>query len=178
MRVGARRSERSHGMDASAVAGWTDFFVATAGAAAALAGLIFVAVSINLQEVMRGAGLPERAAEAIALLMTVLIVGALCLVPGQPAWVLGIEILVATGCAWALQLRIHVVAVLRRESPSTLMLVERILMAEVPMALLAVGGVTLVVGQGGGLYWLVPAFLLCFASGVFDGWVLSIEILR
>lgn len=158
--------------------GWSDFFVAGAGAAAALAGLLFVAVSINLQAVLRYPGLPERGAEAIALLMTVLIVCSLCLIPGQPSRLLGVELLLVTAVAWALLLRIHVAAVRGRFSPTRRLLVQRIAMAEIPMLLLAVGGVSLFVQSGGGLYWLVPALLGCFVSGVFDAWVLLIEVLR
>ena len=64
---------------------WESFFVALAGAAAALVGLVFVALSINLTKVLGGRGLPERAAEAIVLLSSVLLVALLGLVPGQPA---------------------------------------------------------------------------------------------
>jgi hypothetical protein len=40
---------------------WHDLFVAVAGAAAALAGLVFVAVSINVERILQYKGLPERA---------------------------------------------------------------------------------------------------------------------
>jgi hypothetical protein len=40
---------------------WTDFFVAGAGASAALAGLVFGAVSINVDRILDLRGLPEQA---------------------------------------------------------------------------------------------------------------------
>jgi hypothetical protein len=48
---------------------WHDFFLAVAGAAAVLAGLVFVGVSINLDIIMsnRGYGLRGRALEALIL---------------------------------------------------------------------------------------------------------------
>jgi hypothetical protein len=64
-------------------------FVAEAGASAALAGLLFVALSINLERILKGAGLPGRAGKAIVLLLTVLVVSTFGLVPGQSPRVLG-----------------------------------------------------------------------------------------
>ncbi len=63
---------------------WESFFVAEAGASAALAGLVFVGVSINLDKVLRAPGLPGRAGEALVVLLAVLITSSLLLVPGQP----------------------------------------------------------------------------------------------
>jgi hypothetical protein len=80
---------------AYAPADWTGFFAAVTGAAAALAGLLFVAVSINLQELLKpkNASLPGRAAETLAMVLFVVVSAALVLVP-QATWLLGAEILV------------------------------------------------------------------------------------
>jgi hypothetical protein len=61
-------------MPAYSAAEWESLFVAEAGASAALAGLLFVALSINLERILKGTGLPGRAGEAIVLLLTVLVV--------------------------------------------------------------------------------------------------------
>jgi hypothetical protein len=39
-------------------------------------------------------------------------------------------------------------------------------------------GASLLARRGGGLYWLVPAFLLLLGVGVIYAWVLLVEILR
>ena len=43
---------------------------------------------------------------------------------------------------------------------------------------LIVGGVSLVVGGGGGLYWVLGAVLLAFVSASINAWVLLVEIKR
>ena len=75
-------------------AAWAAFFAAVTGAAAALAGLLFVAVSINLDKMLKGSALlSARAAETLATLLFVVISCALVLVP-QDVELLGAEILV------------------------------------------------------------------------------------
>jgi hypothetical protein len=89
----------AHATDPSA---WEGLFITEAGVAAVLAGLLFVAVSINLGRILLHPGLTGRAAEAIGLLTGVLVACTLGLVPGivlclvvavLDAWVLLIEIL-------------------------------------------------------------------------------------
>jgi hypothetical protein len=81
---------------------WHDFFLAQAGAAGVLTGLVFVGVSINLEKIVSdpSSGLAGRAAEALILLVAVLIASVLVLVPGQGAGVLGAEVLVVELAAW------------------------------------------------------------------------------
>ena len=70
-------------MTAYEVREWSDLFVAAAGASAALAGLVFVAISINIERILKFKGLPERGLETVLLLVAVLIVSMVGLIPGQ-----------------------------------------------------------------------------------------------
>ena len=93
-------------------------FVAEAGASAALAGLLFVALSINLERILKGTGLPGRAGEAIVLLLTVLVVSTFGLVPGQSPRVLGAEVLAFGLLPWLILIRIDIGAVRSHVGPS------------------------------------------------------------
>jgi modulator of FtsH protease len=79
------------------VSEWSDLFVATAGAGAALAGLVFVAVSINLERILSLPGLPERALQTVLMLAIVVVISIVALIPGQDRVVLGVELLIVAG---------------------------------------------------------------------------------
>jgi hypothetical protein len=165
-------------MHAYATADWEGLFLAEAGASAALAGLLFVAVSINLTKILEVPGRPGRAGEAIVLLVSVLVVCTLGLVPGQSPTLLGAELLAAGLVAWLIVVVIHVRAVRGRVGPSSGVLAGRVVLAQVAVLPLLAAGVSLLLGAGGGLYWLVPGVVLCLVVAVLDAWVLLIEILR
>ncbi len=80
---------------------WTNFFVAEVGASAALVGLLFVAVSINLTKIIQYPSLPGRAFEALTVLVVVLLVATLAHVPGQSTTALGIEVTSTAAVGWA-----------------------------------------------------------------------------
>ncbi|HEX5039186.1 MAG TPA: hypothetical protein VFW95_03520 [Candidatus Limnocylindria bacterium] len=94
-------------MGAHDPAAWGEFGLALVGAAAALAGLLFVAISINLHEILSGPGLTGRAGEAVLVLIFVLVTTALLLVPGQGPRALGIEWLTATAILFCVLVAIH-----------------------------------------------------------------------
>ena len=54
------------------LAQWSNFYVAVAGASAALTGLIFVGVSISLAKILSIPSLPNRALVSLILLLNVL----------------------------------------------------------------------------------------------------------
>ena len=57
------------------------------------AGLLFVAVSINVERILSYEGLPERGMETLAMLLGALVVSIAGLMPGQSHVALGIELL-------------------------------------------------------------------------------------
>src|SRR5580692_9267770 len=73
-------------------ADWGSFLVAMVSAAAALTGLLFVAVSINLENILKASSLAARAAETLAGLLLVVISCSLALVP-ENVRLIGMEIL-------------------------------------------------------------------------------------
>jgi hypothetical protein len=81
---------------------WHDFFVGTIGVAAALTGLLFVAISINLEQILKYPQLPGRAAGTLGILVSDLVVSRITLAPGQGPRTLGIEI-AAVGAIVAVQ---------------------------------------------------------------------------
>ena len=79
------------------IAALVDLFVPRPGRRP-LAGLVFVAVSINLEQVLDFPGLPDRALATLTLLLGPVVVSLFCLVP-QSLTAFGIE-LVVRGAVW------------------------------------------------------------------------------
>ncbi|MBE3558183.1 MAG: hypothetical protein IMW89_03040 [Ktedonobacteraceae bacterium] len=71
---------------------WESFFVTAGGAAAVLAGLIFVGISINLQKLLQRTIVSRGAWVSLMTLVEVLVVSLLMLIPEQPLVVLGAEV--------------------------------------------------------------------------------------
>ncbi len=156
---------------------WTDLFVATAGATAALAGLLFVAVSINLERILGEEGLPDRALETVLFLVGVLIVSILALIPGQSAAVLGLELLVVGIVLAFAVIRLPLV----REPDAPQMrawLLFRWGIRALALVPLILGAASLMTSDGGGLYWIVAGVVFAITGAVANAWVLLVEILR
>src|SRR5215472_10346042 len=74
---------------------WHDFYVMTGGAAAALTGLLFVAMSLHAREIMENRFYSDRAIGTLMSLASQLILSGAVLLPGQPIWLLGVEVEIA-----------------------------------------------------------------------------------
>ena len=84
---------------AAAVLRWHDFFLATAGATAALLGLLFVGVSINLAALAADerVDLRARAGQAFSNLVFVLVIALIMLIPNPDPGTLGLSLALVAG---------------------------------------------------------------------------------
>ena len=130
---------------------WDGFALAVVTAAATLTGLLFVAVSINLQRILSFPNLPPRAGQTLILFSTPLFSGLLRIDARTPP---------------------------SANTNRLTWLVSGFFPAVVSCGCLVVAAATLLAQAGGGLYWFVPSALGGVAFGLINAWVLLVEILR
>jgi len=158
--------------------GWTEFNLAMVGATTALAGLLIVAMSVNIAEIMKSTTLPPRAAASIATLVLAMVAGALGLIPGQPDVAYGSEVLVAAAIASVFQ--VHAMRVIARDEGISLF--DRIAKSTagvLPIAGFLLGGVLIVAGTAAaGLVAVAVGSVLAVIAAIVVAWVVLVEVLR
>ncbi len=158
---------------------WTAFFAAELGAAAALAGLVMVAISINLSRILADPILPGRAVETLILPSGVLVVSSCALVPGQPPLAFAAEIGLTGLAMWLapvmLQLRVRPTQG-RGAYPRNFF--PRVLLAQLSSLPIIASAVLIAAGNGTALYWMVPGIVFALIATILNAWVLLVEILR
>jgi hypothetical protein len=133
-------------------ANWESFFTSLISASAALTGLLFVAVSINLDKILKGSKfLPARAAESLATLLLVVVSSALTLVP-QGVRLLGLEVLVLVVPMLVITLWSQITH--RRGNPGDPLLwsLSRLTTTAAATVPATFAGLSLAIHWGGGLY--------------------------
>jgi modulator of FtsH protease len=155
---------------------WKDFYVASAGASAALAGLVFVAVSINVERILQYRGLPERGLVAVLLLLGAVVVSLFGLVPDQSQEAFGVEVLVVgvVLCAAILLLTLRS----RPEPGQESHLASALGVPAIGALPLVAGALLLALGEDGGSYVVLAGIIGAVVGGVLNAWVLLVEILR
>jgi hypothetical protein len=157
---------------------WHDLFVASAGASAALLGLLFVAVSINLERILSYRGLPERALETLLLLLGVLVVSIVGLIPAQSNVAFGLELLVVSGVVAVIIFRRQDLPGIYGQETLIWWWISRLVVRLMGTLPLIVGGLSVLTEAGGGLYWIAAGVVLAICGAVANAWVLLVEILR
>ena len=156
---------------------WAGFLQATVGAGAGLAGLIFVALSINLDRLAARPKLATRAGETLAMLLLAVVGGALGLIPISRTGY-GISILVIASPVWIFTLLVQL-----RQGPDspddpTWWYLSRMAVTQFVAIPFLITGVSLMARHGGGLFWLAGGALAAFVGSVYNGWILLVEVVR
>lgn len=157
---------------------WHDFFVAVAGAAAALTGLIFVGVSLSLTKLLTIPRLLDRASSALILLLTLLIISCFGLVPNQASILLGLEILSIGVVIWIIMFRLDQSILKATQKEYRKQYKRMIVFTQVAILPYLISGIVTLCTGYSGIYWLIPAIVFSFSKAVLDAWVLLVEIHR
>ena len=156
---------------------WKDFNVAMAGALAALAGLVIVAASVNIADIVKDASLVSRLAAGIATLVLGLVIAAVALMPGLPLTVFGVVVLAATAVAGYFQVNAARL-IMTNKDPENRMRPLKATLGFLPLAAFLTGGVLLVGGGTGGLTFLALGSIFAIISGLLMSWIVLVEVLR
>lgn len=159
---------------------WTDFFVASSGAAAALAGLVIVAMSVNIKQILKYKQLPSRAGATIGMLLMILVSCIAGLIPNQSLTAFGIEILCFGIVGLLLQVNSGWKSIVSgkefdrplRESAG------EALAGQLQVWPFIIAGVILSSNLNAGLHWLAGGIIAAFILSMMNAWILLVEILR
>ena len=155
---------------------WETFAGISGTAAAALTGLLFVAVSIRIAYIAKSQELRNRAAQTLSLFGTVLIVSLLIAIPRQAYSTLGIELVVLAVITGAGLYILDLRAKGDRSNQAIAPVLEAVTPTTVTSLLLLAAGIVLALGVPAGLYVLVVPVLIALVSGIVSAWLLLTKI--
>ena len=152
-----------------------DFFVMVGGGAAALAGLIFVAMSINPEGIIRNATHKNRAINMLSGFSAIFMACGLALIEKQSLGALGLEWLVLWLIATFIFVRGYIVAI-RKGMSSIGLNLPRLGGGTLCYLAEVVGAVLLILGYEAGFYVAAVATIVLFAFLISGAWLLIIGV--
>jgi hypothetical protein len=162
-----------------AVGGWHDFYLMVGTAAATLIGLLFVSLSLNVEVITRksNADLRALATHTFGNFMSVLMFAVIFLIPEQTPAGLGFSLL-GIG-AYGLYNTLRHFSETRRTRPRTwgsAGIALRFAMPTVCFLVLMIIAASVLFGQTGVLYWLVPVMILLLVAASRNAWDLLLRL--
>jgi len=140
---------------------WQNFYVMMGGANAALTGLVFVAISIHLREVLDHPLLKPRAVLALVVLTTQIAISAIVLTP-QSRELMGLEILILNVIFAGLFVRQRASITINRAALFSLAIRVGYTYA----------AISLILGIGGGFYVLALVIVVTLGRTMVNAWTL------
>lgn len=156
---------------------WSNFFILAGTGSATLAGLVFVALTINLRGVARDATHRFRAINMLTGFTSVFLIGALALMGEQLDWAVGVEWLVVAVLAGAINTAGYVQA-FRLHSSLYALSPVRIIGGTLCYLGQIVGSVLLILDVPAGIYIAAVSVVLTFVYLVSGSWLLIMGTLH
>ncbi len=154
---------------------WHDFFLMVGGGTAALAGLVFVAMSINLHIVASDPTHKNRAIGTLTGFTAIFLICALVLIGNQNHLSIGIEWLAISVPATFIYIRGYMRAVKMGGSTAGLSINRTIFGSACYLAQI-LGSIMLALGHISGLYIASTAMVVSFISLISGAWLLLMGI--
>ena len=154
---------------------WNNFFVMVGGGAAALAGLIFVAMAINHQIIIQNTTHKNRAINMLTGFTAIFMASGLALMGDQYPEVLGFEWLVLWLIATVVFIRGYVIAI-RSGMSSIGLKLPRLAGGTICYVAEVIAAIFLILGYSSGLYIAAVAIIVLFAFLISGAWLLMIGI--
>jgi hypothetical protein len=154
---------------------WHEFFVMVGGAAAVLTGLVFVAMSLNLERIVKEITHKSRAIGTLAGFTGVFVICALALAGDQSYQVLGIEWIITAGIAAFIYVNGAFEARKRGRSVVGLTLI-RLIFGTGLYVIEILGASMLVLGYVEGLYIAAFSMVVLLAYTITGAWLLLVGV--
>ncbi len=154
---------------------WHEFFVMVGGAAAVLTGLVFVAMSLNLETIAKEPTHRNRAIGTLAGFTVAFVMCAFGLMGGQNRQAVGLEWLLAS-CI-AAYIYVNGIIQARAKGTSLLGLTSyRVIFGTALYIIEIVGAILLTLGYITGLYIAAIAMIILLAYTITGAWLLVIGV--
>jgi hypothetical protein len=154
---------------------WNNFFVMVGSGAAALAGLIFVAMSINHEIIIRNTTHKNRAINMLTGFTAIFMASSLALIGNQNLGVLGFEWLALWLIATVIFIRGYLIAI-RSGMSSVGLKAPRLAGGTICYLAEVISAIFLILGHPSGLYIAAVAIIVLFAFLISGAWLLMIGI--
>lgn len=155
---------------------WQSLYMAVASATAALTGLLFISLSLNLHTILTIPAYRARARETLGTMLCLLVLSVLLLIPGQDRRVLGVELIAGSLATAMIGITLQIRTLGRITDDARGHWAARLVVLNLGTFAALVAGVSLIVGQFGGLFWLVLTVLIYLLWALNNAWRLVVQV--
>ncbi|MBV9021270.1 MAG: hypothetical protein JOZ71_11200 [Ktedonobacteraceae bacterium] len=155
---------------------WQAMYTTVASATATLTGLLFIALSLDLSTIIKMPTYRARARETLGGLLCLLVLSIFLLIPGQDRRVLGGELIAGSLIMAVVGIRFQLQTLKKMDAGRRMRWAMRLLVLNLGTLTILIAGISLTIGQFGGLLWLVPTILIDLLWSLNNVWLLVVRV--